>query len=93
MTLLPVYAGIGGFALTFGILSAFGRDPYFHPDRRWVLLFSAANGVQLAIAAGAAVATFRTAAFAGFLPAAFAALMVAGGILTFWLWFNVRTFF
>lgn len=93
MSLLPIYAGAAGFALTFGILSAFGRDPYFHPDRRWVLLFSAANGVQLAVAAGAGLMTYRAALFAGFFPAIFAGLAVIGAFLAFWLWVNVRTFF
>ena len=93
MSLLPLYAGAAGFALTFAVLSAFGKDPYFHPDRRWVLLFSAANGVQLAVAAGAGLLTYRAIAFAGFLPALFAGLAVIGAFFTFWLWFNVRTFF
>jgi hypothetical protein len=93
VSLIPVYAGVAGFALTFAILSAFGRDPYFHPDRRWVLLFSAANGVQLAVAAGVGLLTYRAVLFTGFLPAIFAGLAVIGAILAFWLWFNVRTFF
>ncbi|MEM3086244.1 MAG: hypothetical protein QXO51_07310 [Halobacteria archaeon] len=93
MSLIPVYAGVAGFALTFAILSAFGRDPYFHPDRRWVLLFSAANGVQLAVASGIGLLAYRAALFTGFLPAIFAGLAVMGAILAFWLWFNVRTFF
>jgi hypothetical protein len=93
VSLIPIYAGAGGFALTFAILSAFGRDPYFHPDRRWVLLFSAANGVQLAVASGIGLLTYRAVLFTGFLPAIFAGLAVIGAILAFWLWFNVRTFF
>lgn len=93
MSFLPLYAGAAGFALTFSILSAFGRDPYFHPDRRWVLLFSAVNGVQLALAAGAGLLTYRAALFAGFMPAIVAGFAVIGGFLTLWLWVNVRTFF
>lgn len=93
VSLLPLYAGAAGFALTFAILSAFGKDPYFHPHRRWVLLFSAANGVQLAVAALAGLLTYRTVVFAGFLSAVTAGLAVIGAFLAFWLWVNVRTFF
>ncbi|MBI4362625.1 MAG: hypothetical protein HY558_05570 [Euryarchaeota archaeon] len=86
--------GLAGFGATFGILTAIGRDPYFHPDRRWVLLFSTASGIQLITMALAAVLLYNTLSPLGVLPQPLSitlGLGAAGAIALFWMWFNIHT--
>jgi hypothetical protein len=82
--------GITIFLLSFLILLALSRDPYFNPNWGWVTLLSIAGGVQFTLTVWIAVSVYNLLFIHGMIA-------IAGALLSFicitfiWVWLNIQT--